>query len=214
MQKLKAIVIGATGATGKELVKKLLEDKDFSTVSIFVRKSPKIKHKKIIINEIDFTRIEEFEELVGGDVLFSCLGTTLSEAGSKAQQFTVDYSYQYEFAKLASKNGVKFYSLVSSAGANSKSIFFYPKIKGQLEESVKKLKFKSVHIFQPPSLIRQDEFIRPGEKIAIKIFKGLNYLGIIKSLKPLPVSKLADKMIAEIKNNKKVKLKLYSSLDI
>ena len=52
MQKLKAIVIGATGATGKELVKKLLEDKDFSTVSIFVRKSPKIKHKKIIINEI------------------------------------------------------------------------------------------------------------------------------------------------------------------
>lgn len=214
MQKLKAIVIGATGATGKELVKKLLEDTDFSTVSIFVRKSPKINHKKITINEIDFTRIEEFEELVGGDVLFSCLGTTLSEAGSKAQQFTVDYSYQYEFAKLASKNGVKFYSLVSSAGANSKSIFFYPKIKGQLEESVKKLKFKSVHIFQPPSLIRQDEFIRPGEKIAIKIFKGLNYLGILKSLKPLPVSKLADKMIAEIKNNKKVKLKLYSSLDI
>lgn len=214
MQKLKAIVIGATGATGKELVKKLLEDTDFSTVSIFVRKSPKINHKKITINEIDFTRIEEFEELVGGDVLFSCLGTTLSEAGSKAQQFTVDYSYQYEFAKLASKNGVKFYSLVSSAGANSKSIFFYPKIKGQLEESVKKLKFKAVHIFQPPSLIRQDEFIRPGEKIAIKIFKGLNYLGILKSLKPLPVSKLADKMIAEIKNNKKVKLKLYSSLDI
>ena len=214
MQKLKAIVIGATGATGKELVKKLLEDTDFSTVSIFVRKSPKINHKKITINEIDFTRIEEFKELVGGDVLFSCLGTTLSEAGSKAQQFAVDYSYQYEFAKLASKSGVKFYSLVSSAGANSKSIFFYPKIKGQLEESVKKLKFKSVHIFQPPSLIRQDEFIRPGEKIAIKIFKGLNYLGILKSLKPLPVSKLADKMIAEIKNNKKVKFKLYSSIEI
>lgn len=214
MQKLKAIVIGATGATGKELVKKLLEDTDFSTVSIFVRKSPKINHKKIIINEIDFTRIEEFEEMVNGDVLFSCLGTTLSEAGSKAQQFTVDYSYQYEFAKLASKNGVKFYSLVSSAGANSKSIFFYPKIKGQLEESVKKLKFKAVHIFQPPSLIRQDEFIRLGEKIAIRMFKGLNYLGILKSLKPLPVSKLADKMIAEIKNNKKVKFKLYSSIEI
>ena len=214
MQKLKAIVIGATGATGKELVKKLLEDTDFSTVSIFVRKSPKINHRKIIINEIDFARIENFEKLVNGDVLFSCLGTTLREAGSKAKQFTVDYSYQYEFAKLASKNGVKFYSLVSSAGANSKSIFFYPKIKGQLEESVKKLKFKTIHIFQPPSLIRQDELIRPGEKIAIRIFKGLNYLGVLKSLKPLPVSRLADKMISEIKNNKKVKFKLYSSLEI
>ena len=104
MQKLKAIVIGATGATGKELVKKLLEDTDFSTVSIFVRKSPKINHRKIIINEIDFARIENFEKLVSGDVLFSCLGTTLRAAGSKAKQFTVDYSYQYEFAKLASKN--------------------------------------------------------------------------------------------------------------
>ena len=118
------------------------------------------------------------------------------------------------FAELASKNGVKFYSLVSSAGANYKSIFFYPKIKGQLEESVKKLKFKTTHIFQPPSLIRQDELIRPGEKIAIRIFKGLNYLGVLKSLKPLPVSRLADKMIGEIKNNKKVKFKLYSSLEI
>ena len=73
MQKLKAIVLGATGATG-ELVNKLLEDTDFSTVSIFVRKAPKINHKKIIINEIDFTRIEEFEKLVNGDVLFRVSG--------------------------------------------------------------------------------------------------------------------------------------------
>ena len=50
--------------------------------------------------------------------------------------------------------------------------------------------------------------------VILIIFKGLNYLGVLKSLKPLPVSRLADKMIGEIKNNKKVKFKLYSSLEI
>ena len=214
MRNLDAIVIGATGATGKELVVRLLEDSDFSSVSIFVRKKPTISHKKLKTYKIDFSKIGDFSELIKGDVLFSCLGTTLKTAGSKVKQYKVDYTYQYEFAKYASENGVSLYSLVSSTGANSKSFFFYPKIKGQLEDSVKKLPFKKIHIFQPPSLIRQNEFIRPGEKIAIRIFKGLNYLGVLKSLKPLLVSKLAEKMIGEAKNNKKVKVKLYSSLEI
>ena len=104
-------------------------------------------------------------------MLFSCLGTTLKDAGSKDKQFLVDYTYQYEFAKVASENDVSIYSLVSSTGANENSLFFYPKIKGKLEEAVKKLPFNTIHIFQPPTLIRQKELIRIGEKIGIKIFK-------------------------------------------
>ena len=70
------------------------------------------------------------------------MGTTLKDAGSKENQFLVDYTYQYEFAKIAAENGVSNYSLVSAQGANSSSSFFYPKIKGELEESIKKLNFK------------------------------------------------------------------------
>jgi len=213
MRNLDAIVIGATGATGKELVVRLLEDSDFSSVSIFVRKKPAISHTKLKTYKIDFSKIGDFRELIKGDVLFSCLGTTLKTAGSKVKQYKVDYTYQYEFAKYASENGVNIYSLVSSTGANSKSSFFYPKIKGQLEDSVKKLPFKTIHIFQPPILIRQAEFIRRGEKFAIKIFSNLNNLGILKSQKPLPVSTLANRMVDEIKNFQQIKFKTFSPRD-
>ncbi|MBB13305.1 MAG: semialdehyde dehydrogenase [Flavobacteriaceae bacterium] len=214
MKRLEAIVLGATGATGQELVKLLLKDPNFSKVTIFVRKKPRVKHKKLTIYEIDFSRLNEYKGLINGDVIFSALGTTLSQAGSKTQQYLVDFNYQYEFAKIGSENKVIHYSLVSSVGANIKSPFFYPKTKGALEEAVKKLGFNNIYIFQPPFLIRQSNLIRPGEKIALKILKLLNQIGILKSQKPISVSDLAQKMISEIKSDKTVRLKTFKPRDI
>jgi uncharacterized protein YbjT (DUF2867 family) len=214
MKRLEAIVLGATGATGQELVKLLLKDPNFSKVTIFVRKKPRVKHKKLTIYEIDFSRLNEYKGLINGDVIFSALGTTLSQAGSKTQQYLVDFNYQYEFAKIGSENKVIHYSLVSSAGANIKSPFFYPKTKGTLEEAVKKLGFNNIYIFQPPFLIRQSNLIRPGEKIALKILKLLNQIGILKSQKPISVSDLAQKMINEIKSDKTVRLKTFKPREI
>lgn len=214
MKKLEAIVLGATGATGQEIVTRLLKDTSFDKVTVFVRRNLNYNHKKLIVHVIDFSKLKEVENLIHGDVLFSCLGTTLNTAGSKEKQYLVDYTYPFEFAKIAAKKGVSQYSLVSSTGANKNSVFFYPKIKGELEESVKNLPFKNIQIFQPPTLIRQQELIRPVEKIAIKLFKGLNTLGILKSQKPLSVGKLAEKMICEIKSPPKEKIKIFSAKEI
>ena len=213
MKKLDALVIGATGATGQEIVSQLLENDSFNSVSIFLRKDPNITHSELKTYAIDFSKLEEYKELIKGDVLFSCLGTTLRDAGSKEKQYLVDYTYQYEFAKIASDNGVPLYSLISSTGANENSPFFYPKIKGKLEEAVKKLPFKTIQIFQPPTLIRQKNLIRLGEKIGIKIFSFLNYFGILKSQKPLTVSNLAKVMIEQLKTKQKEKVKTIKTLN-
>lgn len=213
MKKLNALVIGATGATGQEIVSQLLEDDDFDSVSIFVRKDPTITHTKLKTNVIDFSKLEEYRELIKGDVLFSCLGTTLRTAGSKEKQYLVDYTYQYEFAKIASDNGVPIYSLVSSTGANENSPIFYPKIKGKLEEAIKKLPFKTIQIFQPPTLIRQKNLMRTGEKIGIKIFGFLNSFGILKSQKPLPVSTLAKVMVDYLKIKQKEKVRTIKTFN-
>jgi|TARA_B100001093_G_C26687943_1_gene953493 hypothetical protein len=214
MKKLHALVLGATGSTGQELLKLLLKDSGYSKVSIFVRGKPTIEHQKLTTHEIDFSRLKDYKRFVEGDVLFSALGTTLKDAGSRSRQYLVDFTYQYEFAKMASDNGIPHFSLVSSAGANQKSFFFYPKIKGELEQAVKKLAFKKIQIFQPPILIRQPELIRSGEKIGIKVFTVLNKIGFLKSQKPLSVSFLAEKMISEIKSDRTLGMRTYKPNDI
>ena len=214
MKKLHALVLGASGATGRELVKLLLDDSNFIQVSIFVRTDPKISDKKLTIHKIDFAKLEEYKDLIKGDILFSALGTTKKEAGGKKEQYLVDYTYQYEFAKMASDNGVTNYSLVSSTGANSNSSFFYPKTKGELEESVKKLNFKKIDIFQPPMLIRQPDLMRSGEKSGIKFLNAVNKIGILKSQKPLNVKDLALKMIKEALNIREERITTFTTKDL
>lgn len=209
-----ALVLGASGATGQELVRLLLDDTNYDKVSIFVRRKVDLEHTKLNINVIDFSKLNEYKDLVKGDVLFSALGTTLKDAGSKDSQYLVDYTYQYEFAKMASNNGVSTYSLVSSLGANENTPFFYPKIKGKLEESVKQLDFKTIQIFQPPSLIRQPELMRSGEKVSVKLFQKLNNIGMLKSLKPMPVTILASKMISESNTARTDRITIYKPVDI
>jgi len=214
MKKSHALVLGATGATGQELVKLLLKNSDYSKVSIFVRRPINFKHEKLTVHIVDFSRLNNYKDLVNGDVLFSSLGTTRKDAGSKKEQYKVDYTYQYEFAKMASDNRVSNYSLVSSIGANNKSYFFYPRIKGVLEESVKHLNFNKIHIFQPPSLVRQPYLMRDGEKISLKILSILNKIGLLKSFRPLSVEDLANKMIYVLKEKNSNKIKVYKGVDL
>jgi uncharacterized protein YbjT (DUF2867 family) len=213
MNKQHAMVLGATGATGRELVTQLLAHPAFASVSIFVRKKPDFEHQKLKVHEIDFSKLRNYKNLVVGDVLFSALGTTRKVAGSKANQYEVDYTYQYEFAKMASENGVNHYALVSSTGANKDAWFFYLKTKGALEEEIKKLPFKSIKIYQPPTLIRQADLLRPAEKRGLRILNTLNRFGILRSQKPLSVSVLAKKMIDEVLLNKQGKT-TYQPKDI
>lgn len=206
---MKALVIGATGATGKDLVKQLLNDKEFEEVDIFVRKPVDIQDDKLKVHIVNFEKPEEWKDMVKGDVAFSCLGTTLKAAGGKEAQRKVDYDYQYEFAKAAKENDVEDYILVSAYGANPTSKIFYSKMKGELEEAVKKLHFTKITIFKPGMLERKDTE-RTGEVLGSRIIKFANKLGLLESQKPLPTDVLAKAMI----NSSKIKSNGYSSIKL
>lgn len=208
---MKALVIGATGATGKDLVKQLCQDSDFDEIDIFVRRRSDFHHEKVKAHIVDFDHPEEWKHLVKGDVAFSCLGTTLKSAGSKENQKVIDYDYQFNFAKAAKENNVQDYILVSAYGASPDSKIFYSRIKGELEEAVKNLKFEKTTIFKPGMLERKNTD-RNGEVFGLKIIKFLNKLGLFKSQKPLPTSVLAKAMIvaSKIKSNSFSEVKLHS----
>tara|TARA_B100001115_G_C15671781_1_gene324388 strand:- start:47 stop:694 length:648 start_codon:yes stop_codon:yes gene_type:complete len=192
---MKALVIGSTGATGTELTKQLIEHEEFTEVRVFVRNVPKINHPKLNVHKVDFNEISSWSDQLTGDVLFLAMGTTLKTAGSKEAQYKVDVTYQYEVAKAAAKNNVSKLILVSSVGASSNSIFFYPKIKGKLEEMVKKLNFKSICILRPPVIDRGESMMRPTERKTIALIKRLNKFGLLVSQKPITSFFLAHKMV-------------------
>jgi uncharacterized protein YbjT (DUF2867 family) len=197
-----ALLIGATGATGKDLLDILLEDNSFHRVDIFARRDLHIQHEKLKVHVIDFDNSEQWKHLVKGDVLFSCLGTTLKAAGSKEAQWKIDYDYQYQFAEAARENNVSHYVLVSSGSSSPDSLIFYTRMKGQLEEAVKALGFPKLSIYKPPVLIRKNSD-RTMEVAGLKAIQFFNKFGILRSQEPLPTEILAEAMIhsAKTKDN-------------
>ncbi|GAB3928568.1 NAD-dependent epimerase/dehydratase family protein [Larkinella terrae] len=190
---MKALIIGATGATGKDLVNVLLRDPDYSEVVTFVRRASGTVHPKLREIVTDFDKLEAVSEFIKGDVFFNCLGTTLKAAGSQEKQWQIDYEIPARFAEIARKNGVRKAVSVSAYDASSKSKLFYSRMKGQLEDQIASLAFEQDIVFKPGMLLRKDTD-RPAERIIAGTLKFLNSLGLIRKFRPLSTELLAEKM--------------------
>jgi len=200
---MKACVVGATGLVGLNIVKILLEREDVSEVRTFVRRLSGLSHPKLHELIVDFEIPENWRDLVNGDVLFSALGTTLKAAGSKSAQYKVDHDYQLEFAKAASQNNVSTFVLISSVNADAHSSFFYLKMKGELENEIKKLNFKSTKILRPGPLKGHRENPRLGETILTGLLDHVPTFLVGPDKKPIEgerVAKVAVKVALEKKS--------------
>lgn len=194
---MKAIVTGATGLIGKELVRQLLDNSGFDEVVILLRKRMRITHPKLQEHIINFDDPHTYQDLLQGDVLFCAMGTTIKKAGSQAAFRKIDYQFVVDFAEIAQKNGVKQFVVVSSVGAKTGTSNFYLRTKGEMEASVSQLKFEAVHIFRPSLLLGNRGESRPGEKIGEFFFKvfGILFFGSLRRYKPVQDSAVAKAMI-------------------
>lgn len=190
---MKAIIIGATGATGKDLLNVLLQNDSYAETVIFVRSSSGIVHSKLKEIITDFDKLEEVAEFIKGDVLFSCLGTTLKAAGSKDKQRHIDFDIPLRFAEIAKQNGVSRMVLLSAYGASPVSKIFYSQLKGKLEEAISKLAFASFTIFRP-GLLERKNTDRAGERISAALLHFLNRLRLFRKFRPMPTAILAEKL--------------------
>lgn len=191
---MKALVIGATGATGKDLVDVLLRNADYTEVVAFVRRSSGRSDPKLVEVITDFDRLEAVADSIRGDVWFSCLGTTLSAAGSRERQAHIDYEIPARFADIARKNGVSKAVILSAYGASATSKVFYSSLKGKLDEHIVQLGFDQCIIFRPGMLQRKDTD-RWGERITNWVLKAVNGVGLIRKFRPLPTALLAEKLV-------------------
>src|ERR1700730_13304829 len=161
-----ATVIGATGLIGSHLVQLLKEDGYFDKIRLILRRSY-AGGQKVEVRVIVFENENEFESAIAGsDVVFSAVGTTNRKVkGDQKAYRKVDFDIPVHAAQFCKKTNCNSFVLVSSVGANSKSKNFYLRLKGEVEDAVRAIGLKSVHIMRPSMLLGSRGEFRLGEAI-------------------------------------------------
>jgi uncharacterized protein YbjT (DUF2867 family) len=201
----RAIIIGASGLIGRELLSLLLEQAQFESVKIFVRKPLGIQHAKLIEILTDFSDLSTLSKSIESEVIFCCLGSTKSKTPNLIQYRKIDHDYPLFFAEEGLKNGLEQFHLVSALGANANSSNFYTKMKGETEEDLKLLNIQSTYIYQPSFLSGDRTEKRPLEKFALSIMKLIDPLlvGSFKKYQSISAITVAKAMINESIKNKR-----------
>ena len=157
-------------------------------------------NEKIHQEEVDFDKLENYEEKFEGyDAGFCCMGTTKKKAGSAEAFRKVDYEYVIKTAEIAQKKGCNKFYLVSSIGADPNSWFLYPQTKGQVEEKLKQMGFEKLVIYRPSVLIADRGENRFLENISVP-FSNLS-----ATYRSMPVEKLARGMVFHYLNSQSAK---------
>lgn len=196
VNKKRALIFGATGLTGRFVTEMLSNDTRFNEVTAFVRNKTNF-NKNVSQVEFNTDNLAAINNLIKGDYLFCCLGTTIKQAGSKENFRKIDLHLVEEIAKMARQNHVPSFTVISSIGASASSRNFYLRTKGQMEQSIQNLGFKDLHIMRPSMLLGMRPNSRPLEdagKVLIKLMTPL-MIGKLKKYKPVHGAELASFMI-------------------
>jgi len=171
-----AIVFGATGLVGKELIYHLIKDIRYKAVKVFTRRDLHIEHIKVIEKIVDVEKVEDYSDLIKGDDLFICLGTTRRKAGSVKRMEEIDHHLPFKIAKAALLHGVKNIAVVSSIGADPGARNYYYRIKGNMEKDLRSLEFDRMVILRPSILLGKRDEIRLFESIGKGFIKTFGFL--------------------------------------
>jgi len=204
MSERTATLIGATGLVGGELLSLLLDDNYFKKVRILVRRPFTMNHPKLERKLVDFSDADSL--LVGldeSDVVFCTIGTTMKKVGGNKEVYRkIDYDIPVNIARYCKIMNCKNYIVVSAVGADSGSRNFYLKLKGEVEDILKKVGIESTYIMRPSMLLGKRNEFRFGERIAIPLIKKIAFL-LPSKYKPIEARDVARAMLAAAKRHEK-----------
>lgn len=208
-----AVIIGATGAVGHEILEEVLEKDFYKKVYVLGRSSV----TKLVDNEklekivVDFENLEFETNILNNADVFAALGTTIKIAKTKENQRKIDLDYTINFAKIC-EGRVRSFNVVSAVGANRKSKSFYSSLKGELEEQLQKMNLGTLRIYRPSLLIAKRADKRMMEDFFIKISPMLKFIlhGKFKKYSPIEVELLGKEMVRFAIENKGEKTYTYN----
>ena len=192
-----ALLAGASGLVGSQLLPLLLNSARYSKVIVVGRKAVPVLHPKLVQVVTDLAQLEEVRFKLIADDVYCCLGTTLKQAGSKEAFYQVDFLYVVKLAALSAANFASQFLVVSSMGADAESRLYYSRVKGEMEAAVRQTPFRAIHLFRPSLLLGARAQPRLGERIAAAVLRVLHPLlrGPLLKYRPVPGAAVAAAML-------------------
>ncbi len=193
-----ALLFGATGAVGREVLHLLINDHRYDRIIVFSRKVIPIEHPKLEVILDTLSNLDKISEKINGDELYCCIGTTSRKAGSREAFRKVDLDIPVNLASIASENGVSGFIVISSIGAGSNKTGFYLGVKTEMEEKVARHDFKRLAIVRPSLLISDRDEFRFAEETgkALNNLVGWAMKGKLKKYKGIRTDDVARAMIS------------------
>lgn len=195
------LIAGCTGEIGKQLLPILNEQTNIQHVTALVRRELDFGFQKVAPVKVDFDKLNE-TQLSKVDVAVCCLGSTMAKAGSKSAFERVDLDYVVAFANLAKQAGASQFHVISASGADKTSLFFYNRVKGIMEEEIRKMSFDTICIYRPSLLDSERSEKRKGERFAVLLFRLINplFIGPFKRYKSIKTSRIASGVLSRVIN--------------
>ena len=189
-----ALVVGATGAALREIVRGLCESPSYDKIIVWARRELKFSHEKLEMRIINFSDVKNLPPCEIAEI-FCALGTTMKQAGSREQFYKVDVSYPVNIAKWGIASGARRFVLILSQCADERSRFFYLCAKGRAEKKIAALKYESLQIARLPAIKSEREQVRIGDLFMVWLF-GLLPKFILTNYRPMSAKDIAAAVIA------------------
>ena len=195
--KKSAIILGATGLTGRYVLDELLNNSEYNKIIVFSRRPLEIKNEKLDVIECDLLNLEEQKEYFRADEVYVCIGTTNNKTPNKKLYRDIDFGIPVTAAQLCRENRIDNIAVISSLGANSKSSVFYTKTKGEMEESVIEMEIPNTYLLRPAMIMGPRKDRRVGETLGKMIIFIINPLlkGALKKYKGIHAETIAKAMV-------------------
>lgn len=148
-----ALLAGASGHVGRYVLDAALDAPDFGRVFAITRRPLGREHPRLANRIVQFDKLETQLKGLSAHVAFCCLGTTLKQAGSEQAFRQVDVDYVLAFARASLAAGVRRFVVVTAAGADLQSKYFYMRVKAEVERALEKMQFESLDILQPGPIL-------------------------------------------------------------
>lgn len=193
-----ALIAGASGLVGGELLELLLADAIVGRVHSLVRRSTGRTNEALAEQVVDFGNLSAAALALKVDEAYCCLGTTMRTAGSREAFRRVDLDAVVAFGRLAAAAGARSLAVVSSVGAGASARSFYLRTKGEMERDLAALGLPSLVILRPSLLLGERRETRWGERageLGLRLASPL-LKGSLARYRPVHARAVARAMIA------------------